>query len=74
MRIELIGTAVIAASLVWQPARAAEMVCNGTWYQDRDRDIVTNDFTKNGKACIIKSKALMQMNVFVIARVGFAPS
>ena len=68
MRIELIGTAVIAASLAGQPARAAEMVCNGIWYQDRDRDrdIVTDDFTMNGKACIIKSntKALMQMKDF----------
>ena len=66
MRINLIGTAAIAASLAGQPARAAETVCNGVWYQNQDRDIVTDDFTKNGKACIIKSntKAFRQMKDF----------
>ena len=68
MRIKLIATAVVAASLAEQPARGADTVCNGVWYQnqDQDRDIVTNDFTKNGKACIIRSntKAFKQMNDF----------
>jgi hypothetical protein len=78
MRVKLIGTAVIAASLAGQPARAAEMVCNGTWYQNQDRDIVTrdivtDDFTKNGKACIIKSntKAFMQMKDFCDREISF---
>ena len=66
MRINLIGTAVIAVLLAGQPARAAETVCNGAWYQNQDRDVVTGDFTKNGKACIIKSntKAFKQMKDF----------
>jgi hypothetical protein len=68
MRFKLIATAVIAASFAEQPARAAETVCNGVWYQnqDQDRDIVTDDFTKNSKACIIKSntQAFKQMNDF----------
>jgi hypothetical protein len=50
MRIKLIATAVVAASLLEQLARAADTVCNGVWYQNRDRDIVTDDFTKNAKA------------------------
>jgi hypothetical protein len=66
MRIKLIATAVVAASLLEQPARAADTVCNGAWYQSQDRDIVTNDFTKNGKAYIIKSntQASKQMKDF----------
>jgi hypothetical protein len=68
MRIKLIATAVVAASLAEQPARAAETVCIGVGYQnqDQDRDIVTDDFTKNAKACIIKSntQAFRQMKDF----------
>jgi hypothetical protein len=65
MRIKQIATAVIAASLTAGPARAAETVCNGAWYQNQDRDVV-DDFTKNSKACIIKSntKAFNQMKDF----------